>query len=107
MVFSIWTQMLDLIGKCLETEHIGFERLDGTCTQKERVSAIENMRNLPEKRVFLVSVYDILTPRFLFNGGLKESDNLRTVTHNHHIPCRAHLSRIPWFSLLLHKLQLT
>ena len=49
--------MLDLIEAALDKIDIGYERLDGKQQGKVREEAIENMRNDPDKRVFLVSTF--------------------------------------------------
>ena len=54
IVFSTWTTTLDLLEVVLQSKDISFRRLDGKCSLQEREAAVENMRDDPANRVFLV-----------------------------------------------------
>jgi SNF2 family DNA or RNA helicase len=55
IVFSQWTDMLDMLGDMLDDEGVGYCRLDGKMNQMAREAAIADMRGKAENRVFLVS----------------------------------------------------
>ena len=54
IVFSTWTDMLDLIEEALMEASIGFQRLDGDVEPKDRGAVVADMRDDPDCRVFLV-----------------------------------------------------
>ena len=56
VVFSQWTSMLDVIGRCLEQEGIEYERLDGSMSRKKREAAMDTFRQDPKVPVFLMSL---------------------------------------------------
>ncbi|KAF8244057.1 hypothetical protein K440DRAFT_663691 [Wilcoxina mikolae CBS 423.85] len=56
VVFSCWTTMLDLVEIALEDAGIGFERLDGSMTLKQRSSALQNFSGKVSCQVLLASV---------------------------------------------------
>lgn len=60
IVFSMWTGMLDLIEVALVNSSIGYQRLDGSHRQEARREAIQQMRDDPENRVFLVKTFAFL-----------------------------------------------
>jgi len=48
--------MLDLIGKAMNNEEIGFERLDGTRPLPQRERALKEFRSNPKCEVLLASL---------------------------------------------------
>ncbi|KAF8533502.1 SNF2 family N-terminal domain-containing protein [Trichophaea hybrida] len=56
VVFSCWTTMLDLVEIALEDAEIGFERLDGSMTLKQRSSALQNFSGKVSCQVLLASI---------------------------------------------------
>jgi SWI/SNF-related matrix-associated actin-dependent regulator 1 of chromatin subfamily A len=55
VVFSEWTDTLDLIEIALETENIKFARLDGRKSAKQRAAAILAFQDDPKIRIFLAT----------------------------------------------------
>ncbi|KAK6532636.1 hypothetical protein TWF281_006817 [Arthrobotrys megalospora] len=53
VVFSCWTKMLDLIEVALRRNQIGFARMEGSLTTRERKERLHTFRNDPNCRVFL------------------------------------------------------
>jgi len=56
VVFSGWTTYLDLIEAALEDNQIGFVRLDGTMSLKQRSVVLHQFANDPDISVILVSI---------------------------------------------------
>lgn len=56
VVFSGWTQYLDLIEYALDNEHIGCTRIDGSMSVKQRSQALHSFNTLDDVRVLLVSI---------------------------------------------------
>jgi SNF2 family DNA or RNA helicase len=56
VVFSQWTQILDLIGFAFAREGIAYLRLDGTMTIAQRTTVLKSFRSDPSIRVLLVSI---------------------------------------------------
>jgi len=56
VVFSIWTGMLDLIGKALNGRRINFQRVDGTKTHEQRRDALRCFRGDDNCGVLLASI---------------------------------------------------
>jgi len=54
IVFSQWTDQLDLLEDMLGDKGVGYARLDGKMERQKREDAIAEMRDDPAKRVFLV-----------------------------------------------------
>jgi SNF2 family DNA or RNA helicase len=55
VVFSEWTDTLDLIEIALETENIKFTRLDGRRSAKQRAAAIWAFQEDPTIQIFLAT----------------------------------------------------
>ena len=53
VVFSCWTKMLDLVEVALKSNGIGFTRMEGSLTTRERKEHLHTFRNDPNCRVFL------------------------------------------------------
>ncbi|KAK6342296.1 hypothetical protein TWF718_007699 [Orbilia javanica] len=53
VVFSCWTKMLDLVEVALRRNKIGFTRMEGSLTTKERRERLRIFRSDPNCRVFL------------------------------------------------------
>ncbi|KAF3288760.1 hypothetical protein TWF970_005816 [Orbilia oligospora] len=53
VVFSCWTKMLDLVEVALKNNGIGFTRMEGSLTTRERKEHLHTFRNDPNCRVFL------------------------------------------------------
>ena len=56
LIFSQFTTVLQLIGKQLEEEGIGYFYLDGKTDAKERLRLVEAFNEGTEKRIFLISL---------------------------------------------------
>lgn len=56
VVFSGWTSYLDLIEFALERNNIGFVRLDGTMSVKQRTQALETFKTDPNVVVLIASI---------------------------------------------------
>lgn len=56
VVFSGWTSFLDLIEFALERENIGFVRIDGTMSVKQRTQSLETFKTDPSVTVLLASI---------------------------------------------------
>lgn len=56
VVFSGWTQMLDLVAYALKLEGMQYSRIDGTMTSTKRGEEIASFNSNPVKRIFLVSI---------------------------------------------------
>lgn len=56
VVFSGWTDHLDLIGIALDDNHIKYTRLDGQMTRTKRTAALDAFRDDPDVPVILISI---------------------------------------------------
>ncbi|KAI5357744.1 putative helicase, P-loop containing nucleoside triphosphate hydrolase, SNF2-like domain superfamily [Septoria linicola] len=56
VVFSGWTAYLDLIEYALKSRNIGYARLDGSMSIKQRTSAMDSFKSDPRIVVMLVSI---------------------------------------------------
>ena len=56
VVFSQFTQMLDIIGHCLRKAGVRFERLDGSMSRDKRENAINSLRRDKGILIFLMSL---------------------------------------------------
>jgi SNF2 family DNA or RNA helicase len=72
VVFSVWTKMLDYIGKCLSKECIRFVRYDGSMSRKSRDESLYKFSNEPTIPVILMSLkaggfgYEIDVPCYIY-----------------------------------------
>merc|ERR1712096_93060 len=56
VIFSQWTEVLDLIGQGCQSRGINPLRLDGKTSRKQRVMQLQNFREDENQRVFLASL---------------------------------------------------
>lgn len=56
LLFSQFTSVLDKIGQMLESENIGFYKLDGKTKPKDRIKMVNKFNQGKAKRVFLISL---------------------------------------------------
>ncbi|KAF8538868.1 SNF2 family N-terminal domain-containing protein [Trichophaea hybrida] len=56
VIFTGWTQMLDLVEQALDAEGIGFQRLDGSTTLQQRNKRIGSFRNDDDCTVLLATI---------------------------------------------------
>lgn len=70
VIFSQWTEVLDLLGEGCQARGIDPLRLDGSTSRKQRVKHLRNFREDADKRVFLASL-----------GSSGEGLNLTTGSH--------------------------
>ncbi|KAK5116605.1 hypothetical protein LTR85_009230 [Meristemomyces frigidus] len=56
VVFTGWTTYLDLIELALDDNDIGYVRLDGTMSVKQRTAVLDRFKNDPDVTVILVSI---------------------------------------------------
>ncbi|KAK4541632.1 hypothetical protein LTR36_007776 [Oleoguttula mirabilis] len=56
VIFSGWTTYLDLIEIALEDHNIGYVRLDGTMSVKQRTAVLDRFKSDPDVTVILVSI---------------------------------------------------
>lgn len=55
-MFSYWTTSLDMVQRGLVAANIGFVRIDGSVAAKNRVAAIEQLRESPSVRVIILTI---------------------------------------------------
>eukprot|EP00010_Vexillifera_abyssalis_P009336 CAMPEP_0201546324 /NCGR_PEP_ID=MMETSP0173_2-20130828/2634_1 /ASSEMBLY_ACC=CAM_ASM_000268 /TAXON_ID=218659 /ORGANISM="Vexillifera sp., Strain DIVA3 564/2" /LENGTH=954 /DNA_ID=CAMNT_0047954953 /DNA_START=468 /DNA_END=3329 /DNA_ORIENTATION=- len=56
IVFSQWTNMLDVVEAALLLNNLGYERLDGSMTPLARTKAIRRFQQVGNSRIFLISM---------------------------------------------------
>ena len=56
VVFSQWTQMLNLVGYVLDRESISFVRLDGSMSQQARQRQLKRFKTRPDIKVMVMSL---------------------------------------------------
>lgn len=56
IVFSNFTQMLDILAKILDQAEMKYARYDGSMSMTERAEALETFRNDVDMKVFLISI---------------------------------------------------